>query len=147
MNQPKEFREYITKGIIKKCSADKPRAEYLISESQKSLAGLNRRLQIMGIDDDNTNSIIKDCYDILMEALRANLLLAGYNSSGQFAHEAEVSYFRELGFTDTEINFLNELRYFRNSVTYYGKILTAEYAQKVVQFTQRIYPELQEKYR
>ena len=46
----------------------------------------------MGIDDDNANSIVKDCYDIIMELIRAKLLLDGYSSSGQFAHEAEVSY-------------------------------------------------------
>jgi hypothetical protein len=52
-----------------------------------------------------------------MELIRARLLLDGHNSSGLFAHEADVS-------------FLNDIRYFRNSVTYYGKILDTEYAKK-----------------
>jgi hypothetical protein len=142
MNLPKEFEEYIKKGVIKKCSIDKSRAEFLINESQNSLDGLYERIEIIGINDKNANSIIKDCYDILMELIRAKLLLTGYSSAGQFAHEAEISYLKKLGFSDIEVSFLNDLRYFRNSVTYYGKILDKEYAKKVLDFTNGIYPKL-----
>ena len=142
MNLPKEFEEYIKKGVIKKCSIDKSRAEFLINESQNSLDGLYERIEIIGINDKNANSIIKDCYDILMELIRAKLLLTGYSSAGQFAHEAEISYLKRLGFSDIEVSFLNDLRYFRNSVTYYGKILDKEYAKKVLDFTNDIYPKL-----
>lgn len=144
MNLPKEFEEYIKQGIIKKCSINKPRAEFLINESQKSLNGLHERIDIMGINDNNANSIVKDCYDIIMELIRAKLLLDGYNSSGSYAHEAEISYLKKAGFLDNDISFLNDLRYFRNSVTYYGKILTIEYAKQIVEFTKRIYPKLKE---
>jgi hypothetical protein len=142
MNLPKEFEEYVKKGVVKKCSIDKSRAEFLINESQNSLDGLCERIEIIGINDKNANSIIKDCYDILMEMIRAKLLLAGYSSAGQFAHEAEISYLKKLGFSDIEVSFLNDLRYFRNSVTYYGKILDKEYAKKVLDFTNGIYPKL-----
>jgi len=142
MNLPKEFEEYVKNGVIRKCSIDKSRAEFLINESQNSLDGLYERIEIIGINDKNANSIIKDCYDILMETIRAKLLLAGYGSAGQFAHEAEVSYLKRLGFSDIEVSFLNDLRYFRNSVTYYGKILDKEYAKKVLDFTNSIYPKL-----
>lgn len=121
---------------------DRSRAEFLITEAEKSFRGLIKRLEIMGIDEDNANSIIKDCYDIIMELIRAKLLLVGYNSAGQFAHEAEVSYLRKLKFPDPEISFLNDLRYFRNSVTYYGKLLEPGYAKQVVEFTKKIYPKL-----
>ena len=147
MNLPKDFEEYVNAGIIKKGSINKSRAEFLIDESQKSFNGLTKRLKMMGVDEDNANSIVKDCYDIMMELIRANLLLAGYNSSGKFAHEAEVSYLKNLGFPETEVSFLNDLRYFRNSVTYYGKIMTIEYAEKVVEFTKKIHSRLKEKCR
>src|SRR3989338_1293485 len=115
MNLPNAFEEYVKKGIIKKCTPNKPRAEFLITEAEKSLRGLNKRLEIMGIDEDNANSIIKDCYDILMEIIRAKLLPTGYCSAGQFAHEAEIAHLKNQNFFDTEISFINELRYFRNS--------------------------------
>jgi len=144
MNPPKDFDYYLNKGIIRKCSINKSRADFLIKESETSMRGLNKRLEAMGIDEDNANSIIKDCYDIIMEMIRANLLLKGYNPSGQFAHEAEVSYLRNLGFSDNEVSTTNELRYFRNSAAYYGKILEVEYAEKVVEFTKKMFSKLKE---
>ncbi|MFH0700860.1 MAG: hypothetical protein V2A62_00320 [Candidatus Woesearchaeota archaeon] len=76
------FEEYLEQGIIKKCSINKPRAEFLANETEASFRGLNKRIEIMGIDEDNANSIIKDCYDIIMELIRAKLLLSGYCSAG-----------------------------------------------------------------
>lgn len=142
MNLPKEFEFYIEASIARKCSPDKPRAEFLIRESQNSMEGLRERIEKIGINNKNANSIIKDCYDIMMELIRARLLLSGYNASGQYAHEAEVSYLMKLEFPESEVLFLNELRYFRNAITYYGKILDKEYAEKVFEFMNMIYPKL-----
>lgn len=144
MKLPKEFQYYLGKGIIRKSSKDKSRAEFLKKESEISLKGLKERIRVMGINDLNSNSIIKDCYDIVMEMIRAKLLLEGYASSGSYAHEAEISYLKKLEFPESQISFLNELRYFRNSVTYYGKILDIEYAQKVFTFLKKIMPRLKE---
>lgn len=140
MKLPKEFEYYIQKGIIRKSAPNKSRAEFLLKESEVSLKGLKERIEIIGINDNNANSIIKDCYDIIMEMIRAKLLLEGYSSSGNYAHEAEISYIKKLRFPDNEVSFLNELRYFRNSITYYGKILDKEYAQKVFDFLKRVIP-------
>lgn len=142
MTLPREFDDYLKQGIINKCSINKPRAEFLINETEKTFRGLNKRLDAIGIDEDNANSIVKDCYDIIMEVIRAKLLLTGYCSAGKFAHEAEVSYLKKCGFSDNDISFINDLRYFRNSVTYYGKILSVEYAKQVVEFTKKIHPKL-----
>ncbi|MEK6892728.1 MAG: hypothetical protein AABX07_00840 [Nanoarchaeota archaeon] len=144
MNLPKEFEYYLQRGIVRKSIPDKPRAEFLIKESETSFEGLKERVQIIGINDKNANSIIKDCYDVIMELIRAKLLLEGYSFSGNYAHEAEISYLRKLEFLDSEISFLNELRYFRNSVTYYGKILDKEYAEKVYVFLNKIIVKLKE---
>ncbi|MBU2496947.1 MAG: hypothetical protein KJ767_02730 [Nanoarchaeota archaeon] len=142
MKLPKEFEYYIKKGIVRIVKADKQKAEFLINESDTTFRGLNKRLNSMGIDEDNVNSIIKDCYDILMELIRASLLLDGYSTSGNYAHEAEVSYLKKLKFNDNEISFLNDLRKNRNSITYYGKILNKEYAGRVIEFTKKNYLKL-----
>ena len=139
MKLPNRFEYYVNKGIIRKISPDKSRAEFLIKESKLGLEGLKERVKMMGVNNRNANSIIKDCYDIIMEIIRAKLLLKGYSSSGIYAHEPEVSYLRQLGFFDSEISFLNELRYFRNSITYYGKLLDTEYERKVLRFLDKIY--------
>jgi len=144
MNLPKEFEYYLQRGIAKKSGSDKPRAKFLISESETSLEGLNERIKIIGINNKNANSIIKDCYDIIMELVRAKLLIDGYSSSGNYAHEGEISYLKKLGFIDNDLSFLNDLRYFRNSVTYYGKILNEEYAKKVYDFLNKVIGQLKE---
>jgi hypothetical protein len=142
MKMPKEFEHYLSMGIAIKISPDFQRADFLIKESDNSLAGLTERVEKIGINDRNANSIVKDCYDIIIELIRAKLLTDGYSSSGSYAHEAEVAYLQELSFEENDIVFMNELRYFRNSVTYYGKILDKEYAQKVYDFLEGFYPKM-----
>jgi len=70
--------------------------------------------------------------------------LEGYLASGQGAHEAEVSYLIVLGFPEKDVKFADQMRYFRNGILYYGTSLDAEYAEKVVGFTKKIYPKLRE---
>ena len=77
-----------------------------------------------------------------MLLIRGKLYVKGYNSGGQGAHEAEVSYLVILGFNDNEVQFMDKLRYFRNGILYYGTTLDSEYAEKVIQFTKKIYPRL-----
>lgn len=144
MNRIKNFEEFIRLGIVKKQIPDKSRAEFLINESKTSLEGLNERLEKIGINSKNTNSIIKDGYDILMELIRAKMLLDGYNASGFGAHEAEVSYMRNLSFNEKDIQFADQLRFFRNGMIYYGTILDEEYAKKVVEFIKKHYLKIME---
>lgn len=142
MRAIKHFDEFVRLGVIKKQSPDKSRAEFLVKESEISIEGLEDRIKKMGINDKNVNSIIKDCYDILMGLIRAKMLLKGYNATGHGAHEAEVSYMRILGFNERDVQFLNQLRYFRNGMLYYGTILDKEYAKKVFEFLKKTVPRL-----
>jgi len=70
------------------------------------------------------------------------MFLKGYNASGNRAHEAEVAYMRLLDFKETEVQFADQMRYFRNGMIYYGTILDKEYAEKVILFTKQIYSKL-----
>ena len=74
-----------------------------------------------------------------MGLVRAKMLLDGFKTTGQGAHEAEVAYLRELKFSEPDVQFANQLRYFRNGIMYYGKSFDAEYAQKVLAFLERCY--------
>lgn len=142
MKAIKNFEEFIKRGIVKMQTPDKPRAEFLIKEAEKSYAYLLELIKKMGINDNNANDYIKTCYDILMELIRAKLLLNGYNASGFGAHEAEVSYMRALSFNEKDVQFADQMRYFRNGILYYGNRLDKEYAEKVVEFTKKIYLKL-----
>ena len=94
------------------------------------------------ITENNANSIIKLCYDVIMELVRAKMIEEGYNATGQGAHEAEVAYARILGFAETDVRFLDKIRYYRNGILYYGKEVDEEYAIQVITFTERVHPKL-----
>jgi len=145
MKAIKYFESFLEEGIVKKQFPDKSRAEFLIKESEKGYRALLESIKKIGVNEDNANSYVKNCYDIIMEIIRAKMLLKGYNASGYNAHEAEVSYLRNLGFNETEVQFLDQMRFFRNGMLYYGTILDKEYAEKVFDFLKKVYPRLKPK--
>lgn len=73
-----------------------------------------------------------------MELIRARMLREGFNSVGKGAHEAEVVYLRKLGFKSSEVEFADQLRYYRNGIIYYGKTFDEEYAEKVIRFLEKV---------
>lgn len=140
----RQFDEFLQENIVKKQSVDKSRAEFLIKESENSYNNLLEKIQKLKLSDTNANDFIKSCYDIIMELIRAKMLLEGYNASGFGAHEAEVSFLRLLGFDEREVQFTDQMRFFRNGMIDYGTSLDKIYAEKVIEFTRRIYPKLKE---
>jgi len=131
MRAIKKFGEFIKDKIVKRQSIDKSRAEFLVKESHNSYNNLLEKIQKIELSDNNANDFVKSCYDIIMEIIRAKMLLEGYNASGFGAHEADVQ-------------FADQIRFFRNGMLYYGTILDKEYAEKVIDFTKRIYHKLRQ---
>ncbi len=142
MSDSKDFQRFIEEGIVKKITKDKQRAENLYEESKRKFGLLEKTTEIMGVDDDNANDYIEDCYNIIIFLIRGKMLEKGYSSSGQGAHEAEICFSKELGFNDNEIQLLDKLRYFRNGILYYGKRFDKEYAEKIINFTKKKFKEL-----
>ncbi len=139
MKELKKFEEYFSLDVVRKQSPDKKRAENLISESDDKLSFFNKVREKLGVSELNPNYIIETCYDVLIQLLRAELLLVGYKTD---SHEAEVSYMRNLGFSENEVDFMNNLRYFRNGIKYYGKRFDKDYATKVMNFLDKVYNRL-----
>ncbi len=144
MKGVRQFDEFIKDGIVKKQSPDKSRSKFLIMEAEQGYAYLLKLIKTMGIEDQNANDYVKNCYDILMELTRAKMLLEGLNASGFKAHEAEVAYWRILQFKEQDVQFLDQMRFFRNGMLYYGTILDKEYAEKVIEFTKKNYEKLKD---
>ena len=136
------FEEFIKKGVVIKRTPENSRASSLVKEAERKYRSLNQTLDKIGINELNAHEIIEYCYDILIYLLRAKLYSSGFNSTGEGGHEAEVSYMRNLGFSENEVSFMNQLRYFRNGMKYYGKILDKNYAEKVFIFMKKILPKL-----
>jgi len=138
MRPIKGFKEYIEEHIVKRQAPDKSRSMSLIKESEKSESFLRQIIDKVGLTDDNANTMITIAYDIIMKRIRAHMVLNGYNTSGQGAHESEVSYLRELKFNESDIQFCDQLRYFRNGIMYYGKTFDKTYAEKIIHFMKKI---------
>ncbi len=136
----KKFEEYLQESTVISVSPNPERAKSLVAESERRMSSLQERLKKIGVHENNANDYVEYCYDMIMHLIRAKLYLEGYSTTGQGAHEAEVSYLRKLDIKESEVLFMDQLRYYRNRILYYGKILDEEYAQKVIEFTQRIVP-------
>lgn len=133
----KDFKEYLEDGTVKKVTPDKQRAENLMQESESKYYFLSKMIEKLGIDDENANNFIEFCYNIIMYRIRAIMLEQGFSSSGLGAHEAEVAFAARLGFSEKDVRILDQLRYFRNGILYYGKKFDKEYAKKIIQFTRK----------
>lgn len=144
MKAIKNFDEFIKGNVVKKQNSDRSRAKFLLNEAENSYNNLLEKIEKIKLTENNANDYIKSCYDIIMELIRAKMLLSGYNASGFGAHEAEVSYMRVLGFSENDVQFTDQMRFFRNGMLYYGTILDKEYAKKVIEFIKKIYPKLKE---
>ncbi len=142
MSGLKEFEEYIKSGIVSEVSSDVSRARSLIDESSSRKKFLSEMISKIGISEENANYFIENAYDVLISLLRAKLLLNGYKTRGEGAHEAEVSYMKKLGFSENNVRFMDNLRYHRNGIKYYGKRFDSEYAQKVVSFMEKTFSSL-----
>jgi len=136
----KKFQEYIKEGIVRKRTPNRQRAISLMEESDKKKAFLDISMKSIPKDKMSSNFIADYCYDIIMELLRAKMVLEGLNAGN--SHEAEVSYMLMLGFTEEDAKTMDELRYYRNGIKYYGTILDMEYALKALQFMQKVSPRL-----
>lgn len=135
------FEEFLRKGVMKKAFSDNFRVNSIINEAERKLIFLKRdMLGKVGIVEDNANDFIEKMYDILIELVRAKILKDGFKAHGEGAHEAEVSYMRKIGFDEVDVSFMNELRYFRNGIKYYGKRMDKEYAERVLKLLNRLYP-------
>lgn len=134
MRPIKNFDEFIEDQIVKKQSLDNSRAQNLKKEAMQTEKFLIEIIEKIGINNENTNTIIKLGYDTVMDNIRSEMFIQGYFSSGQGAHEAEVSFLRILGFNERDVQFCDQLRFFRNKIMYNGKSLDKEYALKTIEF-------------
>jgi hypothetical protein len=142
MKAIKHFEEFLREGVVKTCYPDKSRANFLIKESVKDYKFINEFLEKIGLRDDNANTLIKSTHDAIMGMIRAKMLINGFNASGSHAHESEVAYLRLMEFNENEVQFMDQLRYSRNGTMYYGIVFDKEYAERVLNFLRKIYPQL-----
>lgn len=130
------FEEFLNQGIVKKKKKDEARARSLIEGAEKRKKVMEKYLPL---NQETAVQIIEECYDIIRELLESKLSKEGYKS---YSHEAVISYLANLDFPKDEVIFIDKLREIRHGTKYYGKAVNEEYAKKVKDFLEQIYPKL-----
>ncbi len=134
----KKFNDYLKKGIARNITPDKERAKNLIIESERKTNSVKEQIRKIGVKNENANDYVEQCYDIIMHLIRAKMYQDGYKTTGKGAHKAEVSYMRIINLKERDVQFMNQLRYYRNGILYYGTRMDKEYAEKVINYTKKI---------
>lgn len=142
MSPLKKFEEFLETGTARKISPDIARAKSLIEEADERKRFICEIKDKIGLNNSNANYFIENSYDALMELIRAKLLIKGIKTSGEGAHEAEVAFMEKMEFSEADIRFMNDLRFYRNGILYYGKKFDEEYARKVLKFMDKAYPKI-----
>jgi len=136
----RRFEEFLDSGAVKRQSPNRQRAFSIIEETGGKTRFLGVSMKSVPSKEMNPNFIVDSCYDIIIEMVRARMLIDGFNAGN--SHEAEFSYMTRLGFSEADVRFMDEVRYYRNGTKYYGTMLDMGYAEKVMAFMKRIYPRL-----
>ncbi len=142
MNPMWQFEEYVKSGIVKTQAPDFSRANALKRDAEQTLQFLKSIIEKIGITEQNATTIIKMSYDLLMDMIRAKMLQKGFHARGEGAHEATVAYLRVLQYREQDVQFADQMRKARHWIMYYGKHYDAGYAEKAVQFLEKVYPQL-----
>lgn len=136
------FKEHLELKTAKRITPNKERARSLLEETNNRREFFTTMQQNIELTDKNANYFIETTYDILLTLIRSNMQADGYATSGEGAHEAEVAYLAVLDFSDKDVRFADQLRYFRNGILYYGKHFDAAYAKTVMEFLAKTYKPL-----
>ncbi|MBI2449723.1 hypothetical protein HYV49_05500 [Candidatus Pacearchaeota archaeon] len=132
----REFEDFIENGDVRLQEKNKILASALVKSSEKGL----RFVRKLEINEENSEHIVADIYDITRELIEAKLALDGYKS---YSHEATILFLKKFKqFNESEINFMDNLRKTRNSIKYYGKEASPEDAEKTLKFMNSILPKL-----
>ena len=111
---------------MKKITPDKQKALSLMSMAEKTLERINET-------DLNlyTSNILKDYYDVIHGLLDAINCLDGIKISGEGAHEKLINHISKIyNLEEVERIFLQELRMYRNRISYEGLFIEPDYINR-----------------
>ncbi len=115
-------------------SPDIPRAESLIETAMERIS------LIKDITEKNCNFVFEDYYTSLLELLQAITFKKGYNVLN---HVCLGFYLRDVLKRDDLYPIFDDVRYKRNSLTYYGSRMDYETATQAIEKCKKIIKELQ----
>jgi len=123
------WRDCLESNSAVKVSPDKERAKSLI-ETAKERVSL-----IKEITEKNCNFVFEDYYTSILELLQVLVILEGYKITN---HVCLGFYLRDILRKDDFYHIFDDVRYKRNSLTYYGKRMDFETAKQTIEKCKRL---------
>ena len=127
------WNDCLENSSVRKVSIDENRAKSL-TETAKERINLIRE-----ITEKNCNFVFEDYYTSLMELLQASAFSKGLNISN---HICMGFYLKDLLQREDLFIIFDDLRYKRNSLTYYGSRMDFETAKQSIENCKKIIKEL-----
>lgn len=128
------FEDFIKDGSVRKVSPDKQLANGLVKIANLRL----KNLETLKITDENSFSVVENCYEAIRELIDALMALKGYKS---YSHEATVEFLKEfysmkVGFG--AVNKVDRYRRIRNDIKYKGLLTSKSEAEEIMKNTKTI---------
>ena len=121
-----DWQECSNKRIVKNVKLDADMIKSLIKSSKNKLESENK----LTMSSVTAASKLSLAYDSLRELLEALALKNGYKV---YNHECYTAFLKEIVGESNKGDEFNEIRKTRNAVNYYGKDLSIEEAEKVIE--------------
>lgn len=128
------WNDCLINNSVKTITPDIKRAESLIETAKE------RIILIKEINEKNCNFVFEDYYTSLLELLQAIAFKKGFNVLN---HVCLGFYLRDHLKREDLFILFDDLRYKRNSLTYYGKRMDFATAKQAIEKCKRIIKELQ----
>lgn len=123
----------LTNRTVRTISPDRNRAKSLLETANERI-GL-----IIDINPRNCNFVFEDYYTSILEMFQAIAFQQGYNILN---HMCLGLFIKEVLNREDLYNMFDDLRYKRNSLTYYGNRMDYETAKQAIERCKRIISEL-----
>jgi hypothetical protein len=121
-----DWQECVNKRIVKNVSTDEELIKSLIISSKNKLESESQ----LSMTETTASSKLSLAYDSLRELLEA---LALKNKYKIYNHECYTAFLKEILNQSNKGDDFDEIRKIRNDINYYGKDLSAEEAEAIIQ--------------
>ena len=128
------FDDFVKEGSVRKVSPDKMLAKSLVKIALLRV----KNLEIMKMTDENSFSVVENCYEAIRELIDALMALKGFKS---YSHEANIEFLRKFYLVNVgyaNINKIDRYRRIRNDIKYEGLLTTKSEADEILKNTKFI---------
>ena len=129
------WNECIENNSAIRISSDNARANSLIETAEERIK------LIKDITENNCNFVFEDYYTSLLELLQALIIKKGYKVLN---HLCLGYYLRDVIKKEDMFRIFDDVRYKRNSLTYYGKRMDFETCKKTIEKCKKFIKEIKE---